>query len=189
MAFFPMMIRLEDKPVLVIGAGEEGTKKIKILHEFGCIITLIALRAEREAEALANEILYRSFTDSDITDNYVCIVAATDDKRLNRRISDLASERKIPVNVVDDMELCTFIFPAIIKEKDLVCAVSSGGKSPVTTQYVKKRIQENLPKEIGTINDLMGAYREQVKKEIPNAADRRKALADKLDELLQGKDK
>ncbi|MBP5222703.1 MAG: bifunctional precorrin-2 dehydrogenase/sirohydrochlorin ferrochelatase, partial [Lachnospiraceae bacterium] len=96
MAFFPMMIRLEDKPVLVIGAGEEGTKKIKILHEFGCIITLIALRAEREAEALANEILYRSFTDSDIADNYVCIVAATDDKRLNRRISDLASERKIP---------------------------------------------------------------------------------------------
>ena len=84
------------------------------------------------------------------------------------------------------MEFCTFIFPAIIKEKDVVCSVSSGGKSPYVAQYVKSLIRRSLPCGIGEINDKMGDFRSYAKQEIKEAAARRAFLRKKFDELING---
>ena len=80
MAYFPMMIDLEGKPVLVIGAGTEGTKKIEILSSFGCRITLIAKEAEDAAVKMAAVYKKKAFEEDDITCDYTMIVAATDDR-------------------------------------------------------------------------------------------------------------
>ena len=84
------------------------------------------------------------------------------------------------------MELCTFIFPAIVKDREVVCAVSSGGKSPYVAQYVRSLIQGFLPPKIGEINDRMGELRLQAKREIREASGRRAFLRQKLTELLPG---
>lgn len=186
MACFPMMVSLENKNVLVVGAGEEGTKKVEVLCQFGAAVTLIAVSATQRAVELAGTFISRRFADEDLADgSYVLVVAATDDPKTNERISFLARERKIPVNVVDNPALCTFIFPAIVKEGDVVCAVSSGGKSPYVAQYVKGLIQKALPADIGRINDRMGDYRIRAKKEIADKQKRRAFLRQKLDELLR----
>lgn len=189
MAYFPMMVNLEDKPVLVIGGGEEGRKKEEVLRQFGAVITLVSPEAEPEAVRMADRYLGREFRDEDIREaDYAMVVAATDDRELNRRISILAGEKKIPVNVVDDAELCSFIFPCVIKDRDVVCAVSSGGKSPYVAQYLKKKILEVLPGKIGEVNDRMGVFREKVKAEIADTTERRRALRARLDELLEQMD-
>ncbi len=186
MSYFPMMIELDNRKVLVIGGGEEGKKKTEVLSSFGARITLIALDARQEAKELAERYEEREFEDSDIEeDEYTLVVAATDDRKLNEKISILAKRKKIPVNIVDDAELCTFIFPAILKEKDVVCAVSSGGKSPYITQYIKELLAKILPKGIGEINDRMGEYRVQAKKEIADVGKRRRYLKSKLEEELK----
>ena len=157
MSYFPMMVKLDEKKVLIIGGGEEGLKKTQILHEFGAEISLISKDALKEAIELAAHYEEREFRDTDITDTeFDMIVASTDDRELNKRISILARDKHIPVNIVDDEELCSFIFPAIVKDKDVVCAVSSGGKSPYITQYIKGLLSRILPKDIGGINDRMG---------------------------------
>ena len=185
MAYFPMMVSLENRPVLVVGGGAEGLKKVRVLHDFGARITLVAKDALPEASALAEKYAAKAFTDEDLDgEKYAVVVAATDEEELNRRISSLCTSRGIPVNIVDRTELCTFIFPAIIRENDLVCAVSSSGKSPLVTQHIKALIQRILPEKIGQINDRMGEYRIQAKAEIPNAGERRKDLKSKLEELL-----
>ena len=185
MSYFPMMVKLDGKKALIIGGGEEGKKKTQILHDFGAEITLISKDAQKEAIELTSRYEEREFMDSDITEgDYDLIVASTDDRELNKRISALANERRIPVNVVDDEELCSFIFPAIVKDKDVICAVSSGGKSPYITQYIKALLNKVLPKDIGDINDRMGEYRKQAKKEIADAAERRKFLRSRLEEEL-----
>ena len=185
MAYFPMMVSLENRPVLVVGGGAEGLKKVRVLHDFGARITLVAKDALPEASALAEKYAAKAFTDEDLDgEKYAVVVAATDEEELNRRISSLCTSRSIPVNIVDRTELCTFIFPAIIRENDLVCAVSSSGKSPLVTQHIKALIQRILPEKIGQINDRMGEYRIQAKAEIPNAGERRKYLKSKLEELL-----
>lgn len=185
MAYFPMMVDLESKRVLVIGGGEEGKKKVEILYQFGAVITLIAINAKDEAKKLAATYEEREFEDRDILENdYTLIVAATDDEELNSHISELAAATKTPVNIVDNSKLCTFIFPAIIKKGDVVCSVSSGGKSPYVAQYVKSLIEEVLPKNIAEINDKMGEYRIKAKQELENAAERRAYLKLKFEELL-----
>lgn len=184
MAYFPMMVELLDKNVLVIGAGEEGTKKIEILSEFGCRITLIAKEATEAAVKKSYRFFGRAFEDSDITNDYIMVVAATNDRELNRNISELAGKYKIPVNVVDDTELCSFIFPAIVKDRDVVVSVTSGGKSPYIAQHIKGIVKEHMPNDIGAINDKMGEYRSIAKKEIKDVAERREFLKTKLSELL-----
>ena len=185
MSYFPMMVKLDEKKVLIIGGGEEGLKKTQILHEFGAEISLISKDALKEAIELAAHYEEREFRDTDITDTeFDMIVASTDDRELNKRISILARDKHIPVNIVDDEELCSFIFPAIVKDKDVVCAVSSGGKSPYITQYIKGLLSRILPKDIGGINDRMGEYRKQAKRDLKEAVERRSFLKKKLEEEL-----
>ncbi|MBR4344137.1 MAG: bifunctional precorrin-2 dehydrogenase/sirohydrochlorin ferrochelatase [Lachnospiraceae bacterium] len=189
MAYFPMMIDLKDKPVLVIGAGEEGTKKVEVLYDFGCKIILVAKEATKAAIEKSTAFFNRPFEDTDIKEEYSMIVSATNDRTLNKHISELAGKNKIPVNVVDDTELCSFIFPAIIKDRDVVVSVSSGGKSPYVAQYIKAIVRDNMPKDIGLINDKMGEYRISAKQEISDVSERRKFLKAKLNDLLEGERK
>lgn len=187
MAFFPMMVDLTGKPVLVVGGGEEGRKKTEILRQFGAGITWVAPDIPEDLYGLAQECLCRRFETQDLDRwEYVLVVAATNDRELNREIFRLAGERHIPVNVVDDVELCTFIFPAVIVERDVVCAVSSGGKSPYIAQHIKVLIRQVLPEGIGEINDRMGEYRQQARRDMADARERRAFLRKKLTELLGG---
>lgn len=185
MAFFPLMTDLSGKDVLVIGAGGEGTKKVRVLKDFGARVTLVAPEALEEAVREADRYERRGFEDADLDrTEWTLAVAATNDRELNRRISEDARKRRIPVNVVDDPELCSFIFPALIRDGDVVCSVSSGGKSPYVAQLVKERVRNCWPEGIGRINDRMGAYREQAKREYADRDDRRRFLRKKLEELL-----
>ena len=60
------------------------------------------------------------------------------DEKVNRQVSALCREKRIPVNAVDMQEECTFIFPALIKEKEIVVGISTGGSSPTIAQYLKE---------------------------------------------------
>lgn len=186
MAYFPAMINLERKPVLVVGGNSEGLKKIRILKDFGAVITLIAQEAFFESVELSEVYHQKKFEDSDFErDDYALIVAATNDRDVNNRIYELANDKRILINVVDDIELCTFIFPAIVRDEDVVCAVSSSGKSPYVAKHLKDLIQNMLPKNIGAINNQMGLVRKKVKAEIPDISERKKILLEEFNSLIK----
>ncbi len=185
MGYFPMMVDIGDQAVLVIGGGDEGLKKIRILRLFGAYVSLIDTNARKEAIEECDEYIEGPFSDVKMDEkDYVMVVASTDDRDFNRHISDLAKERRIPVNVVDDVELCTFIFPAIYQKKDVVVAVSSGGKSPYIAQFLRDRISDVLPDDIGEINDKMGEFRKLAKERFADGSQRRKFLKEKLNEMI-----
>lgn len=66
------------------------------------------------------------------------MIAASSDEVLNAKISDYCRQKKIPVNVVDVKDECSFIFPSMLKEGPVNIAISSGGASPVLTQIIKR---------------------------------------------------
>ncbi len=196
MSYFPMMVEMNDKRILIVGAGNEAGKKIELMTGFGASVTVIAPDASLKASSLCTadgdhavgasvNYISRPFEDSDIKNgDYDIVIAATDDHELNSRISALAKSEKLPVNIVDEEELCGFIFPAVIKRNEVVLAVSSGGKSPYLTQHIKKLIEDILPDNIGEINDIMGEYRRQAKEKFSDKEKRRGFLRSKLNELL-----
>ena len=114
---------LKDRPVLVVGTGEIADRKIAFLQRAGAQVQIVA-----EAD----------FAESQI-DSVVLVIAATEDRALNSRISAAAQARHRPVNVVDDQPLCSFIFPSIVDRSPLLVAISSGGTAPVLARVLREK--------------------------------------------------
>ena len=159
MAYFPMFVQLKKKKCLVIGGGKIALRKIEVLKDFEADVTVIAPEMILQIRQM-NDIcrIFRSFMEKDF-DEAELVVAATDYKEINHKISQICRQKKIPVNAVDQKEDCSFIFPAYVKEGEVVAAFSSGGQSPVITQYLKKKIKPDLTEELGQIAQILGGLR------------------------------
>lgn len=183
MAYFPFMVDIENQNCLVVGGGRIALHKVKILLPFGVHIRVVAAELCQELQELSRregelQITDRQFMDSDI-DGVDMVVAATDDEALNYHISDLCKQKKIPVNAVDMKEACSFIFPAMIQQKDLLVAISTGGQSPAAASYVKQKIRNALPEYYGEMIEALGEYRDIVLQHV-DTAKKRKQVFQKL---------
>ena len=79
----------------------------------------------------------------------------------------------IPVNVVDDLALCSFVFPALVRRGELSVGISTGGASPSAAQYIRRLVEEQVPDGFEEILDFLAARRAQLKSALP--AERRSA--------------
>lgn len=178
MTLFPFFEDIENKTFLVIGGGNVAKGKIKRLKQFTDHIVVIAKESDIDGY------VQKEFEESDL-DSADYVIGASDDPQLNKRISLLCQDRGIAVNVVDNPELCTFIFPSLIKKGDLTIGICTGGKSPAMSQYIRKNIEAVLPDDIETVLDEMNVLRERLKKEVPDQKDRARILKNKLTELMK----
>ena len=83
------------------------------------------------------KLLYREYIKADLEQKFF-VIAATDDEQCNREISEYCRQEKILVNVVDDKEKCSFYFPSLVKQKDIVAGFSSGGNSPALIKELRR---------------------------------------------------
>lgn len=194
MSYFPiyMNIKNEDK-VLLIGGGKVALQKIKVLIDNQINIHLVAEQVDLsiyeylsgyENSETAVEMELAEYREELLSDDYSFVIAATNDRELNSRIAAASKERNIPVNVVDDPELSTFIFPSIIKRGDLVIGISSSGKAPAVTQYYKERFSQQLPDNIEEILESVGEYRDQIKNDVRDHKKRAAMIRERFLEML-----
>lgn len=176
MKYFPMFFQLEDRPCLVVGGGDVAARKVSLLVRAGGKVSVISpdlcesLQGRLNAEEITH--LAKSFDANDLSD-YVLVIAATDDKSVNQQISELAQKQNIPVNVVDQPELCTFIVPSMIDRSPVQVAVSTGGASPVLARLLRARLETIIPSAYGKLGELMEEFRGKVKKVITDPDKRR----------------
>ena len=194
MSYFPiyMNIKNEDK-VLLIGGGKVALQKLKVLIDNQINIHLVAEQVDLsiyeylsgyENSETAVEMELSEYREELLNDDYSFVIAATNDRELNSRIAAASKERNIPVNVVDDPELSTFIFPSIIKRGDLVIGISSSGKAPAVTQYYKERFAQQLPDNIEEILESVGEYRDQIKNDVRDHKKRAAMIRERFLEML-----
>jgi uroporphyrin-III C-methyltransferase/precorrin-2 dehydrogenase/sirohydrochlorin ferrochelatase len=176
MDYFPIFIRLKDQDCLVVGAGEIAARKIELLARAGANITVIASEishAVLNLQATHNlTLLQKPFTPVDLG-KFRLVVSATDNTEINRLVALTANEQNIPVNVVDNPELCSFIFPAIIDRSPIIAAVSSGGAAPVLARLLRAKIETAIPPAYGQLAALADKFRSKVKQHIKQPAQRR----------------
>ena len=194
MSYFPiyMNIKNEDK-VLLIGGGKVALQKLKVLIDNHINVHLVAEQVDLsiyeylscyENSETAVEMELAEYREELLSDDYSFVIAATNDRELNSRIAAASKERNIPVNVVDDPELSTFIFPSIIKRGDLVIGISSSGKAPAVTQYYKERFAQQLPDNIEEILESVGEYRDQIKNDVRDHKKRAAMIRERFLEML-----
>ena len=149
MAYFPFIMDIEDMDCLIVGGGNMALHKAGILAEYNVNIHIVAVSVCGSLVKLAEsskriDIKQKKFDGKDIN-GMDFVVVATGDKALGVYISKICKEQKIPVNVVDIKEACSFIFPAIIHKEPVLAAISTGGASPALAADIKKSIKNVIP--------------------------------------------
>lgn len=176
MDYFPLFIKLKNHNCLVVGAGEIAARKIELLARAGAKITVVALEispAIADMQATHKLILKQKTFEKEDIKGFRLVVSATNNGVTNQVVADTATELNIPVNVVDNPALCSFIFPAIIDRSPIIAAISSGGASPVLARLLRANIESTIPSAYGQLAHLAEKFRSQVKEQIKEPAQRR----------------
>ena len=166
MGYFPFFVDLEGREGLVVGGGAVALRKLQKLLPYGPRLTVAAPELLAEIEALPGLTRLRQTFEPAMLEGKGFVIAATDDREVNRGIAALCRERGIPVNAVDDKEQCTFLFPALVKRGDLTVGVSTAGASPSAAAWVGRRVSERLPEDFGELLDYLASLRPMVRKRV-----------------------
>lgn len=208
MAYFPFFIDLEGQKVVVAGGGRVALRKVMALVEYGADVTVAAencceefkeyldkgkiqlikmkfnydsAAAGTEKEARHRQSLYRQLS--------VCMsgakaaVLAMDNAGLNHAAAGWCRENGIPVNTVDQMEDCDFLFPALVHHGEVTVGITTGGKSPLLAARIRKEIEKGCPEFIGEAADWMGWVRQFVKP-LKETEEKKKEIYGKMLEWL-----
>ena len=172
----PVFLNLRGWPCLVVGAGPVGTGKAEVLAAAGGRVCIVADEAGERARELAHDGLVAlrlgRFEESDLEGRRL-VVAATDDRDLNRRIVELAEARGILANSASDAWSGHFSMPAIVDRSPVLAAVSTGGASPSLARYVRARLETLIPQSFGRLAELARAARPEVNARFSRISDRR----------------
>jgi precorrin-2 dehydrogenase / sirohydrochlorin ferrochelatase len=165
MKYFPIFLDLQQKNCVVVGGGRVAERKVLNLLRAGALITVISPQMSPALRRLEKKgkIQQRSrrFRSGDLKSAYLAI-AATDNREINERVYYEASALRIPVNVVDDPSLCSFIAPAIISRGDILLAISTGGESPSLAKALRKKLEKEIGPEYIHLLKILGAVRKKI---------------------------
>ena len=184
MAYYPIMVEVEDREVVVVGGGEVAARKVQGLVEAGARVRVVAPEVcERIARAVhqgAVEWVAKRFEPSDLA-GAVLAVSAADSEEVNRAVAVAARDRGVLVNVVDRPQLCSFIVPSVLRRGRLVLAVSTSGASPAVAARLRRQLEEFIGPHWEEYLELLARVRGWVLKNVPAGSRREqllKALAD-----------
>ncbi len=176
MEHLPIFINIKQKPTLVVGGGDIALRKINLLlkaqAKVDCLSPLFCEDINNLFKDGQITLIKKSFEHTDIKD-YSVIIAATDDSSVNSSISSIAHDKRIPVNVIDSPDLSSFIMPSIVDRSPVIIAVSSAGKAPVLARIIRAKLETVIPNAYGTLAEIAGEYRHQVKERFLKIKDRR----------------
>ncbi len=184
MAFFPAFLKLDEKPIIVIGGGKIASDKISHLLDFTKNITIIAPKIDDKIENFIQNFSLsyhaRRYEKGDVEGFFIAIVAV-DDLSLQESIYHECQRFGVLCNAVDSIDYCDFIFPSYIKKDDLIIAFSTSGTSPALSKYLRRAMEKMLPKDIGEFLQKLGKLR----KELPKGKKRMELLDKKAKEYIQ----
>ncbi|PKM22278.1 MAG: uroporphyrinogen-III C-methyltransferase [Gammaproteobacteria bacterium HGW-Gammaproteobacteria-14] len=176
MDYLPVAWRLRDQLALIVGGGEIALRKARLLARAGARLRVVSPEVEAELDALAvqsgGEVIVARYIAEHLH-GVTLAIGATDDMSVNQQLHQDALHVGVPVNVVDNPPLCTFIFPAIVDRDPLLISISSGGASPVLARWARSKIETLLPTRLGELASLMGRFRKPLAAKLPQIGARR----------------
>ncbi len=197
-------LNLRGNLVIVVGAGGEGLKKVNSLLTQDCRILVVSDKANTQIQKFVKdgkiEFKKIKLENAGFLDDYepFLVMAATDDKQLNRKIVEKAKKMRCYAYAADDPEVSDFAHPSVINIEDTVqIAISTGGRSPAMARKIKLKA-EKLFKNIINKEDiyqikLQKIARDAAKQKIPTTLERKKFLYSilndsKIKQLLKADD-
>ncbi|WP_180012723.1 siroheme synthase CysG [Acinetobacter sp. YH16031] len=177
MDIFPISLKLQQQPCLIVGGGHIAYRKAVLLHKAGAVISVIAPKIEASlleiVQATAGQYVQAPFNSEIPLRSYRLVIAATNDAGVNRQVFEDCEAENVLVNSVDDPPHCRFMVPAIIDRSPLIISVASNGTSPVLSRQIRTQLEATIPHGMGKLAEFSGKWRSAVKAKITNPDERR----------------
>jgi precorrin-2 dehydrogenase/sirohydrochlorin ferrochelatase len=165
--YYPVFWDIANKKCVVVGGGEVAARKVQRLLNCGAKVSVVSPELNPDLAALKkdNRISHipSKYSSKDI-EGAALVIGATDDEEINAAVSQDASAKGIPVNVVDDPQKCDFILPSIVERGDLAIAVGTGGKSPALARHLREDLEARYGVEYEIFLRILGRLRPQMTK-------------------------
>ncbi len=162
MKYYPICLRIADRPCLVIGGGPIAEQKVSSLLDADANVTVVspALTPGLAEWARAGRIVHvpRRYCRGDLA-GATLVYAATDDEDLHAQVARDARDAGVLVNVVDRPPLCDFIVPSILVQGDLLVAVSTSGASPALAKRIRRDLEPSFGPEYAVALTLLQRLR------------------------------
>ena len=156
MAVFPIFLELEGRRCLVIGAGEVAASRAAALARAGAAV-------ERSTD----------FAPAMLAGAALVLVAGAR-RALAEEVAREAARRGIPVNVMDEPRLCSFLMPALVERGPVTIAIGTGGAAPMLARLLRQAIDAALPERLGPLAALAGRFRPVVMRRLADPESRRR---------------
>ena len=179
--YFPFLVNLTDKALLIVGGGKVAYRKVLLFKKFTNNITImspkICYELESEIKKCNFNYLNKCFEEGD-TLGFDIVIAATDNRDVNKIVSLESKKYNKLVNVVDDPELCGFIVPSVICDKNFLIAFSTFGKAPSLSRVFREEAEKNFDSDFNAIVEYLQSLRDNIKNKNYLPKDRERILID-----------
>jgi len=179
--FFPMMVKLEGRKCVVVGAGAVAEEKIAGLLPHLPRITVVSPEATEkiQEQSRAGTLAWkqRRFVAKDVSGALLAI-AATDSPAVNAAVFRACTARGVLCNSVDDPPNCDFFYPAVVRRGALQIAISTNGRSPALASRLRRELEEQFGPEWADWIEHIGDMRSQILSEPMPPAQRLERLLD-----------
>jgi precorrin-2 dehydrogenase/sirohydrochlorin ferrochelatase len=176
---FPLFLKLENRPCLVVGAGTIAESKIAGLLEADASLRVVAPEATRQVQAWAQagklDWHQRPFQPVDLQGMFL-VVAATSSTPVHEQIFAEARSLGVLCNVVDVPHLCDFYYPAVVRRGSLQIAISTAGESPALAQRLRKELEVQFGPEYEAWIAALGEARAEIATKNMSPEDRKELL-------------
>jgi precorrin-2 dehydrogenase / sirohydrochlorin ferrochelatase len=156
---YPVALDLHDVPVLVVGAGPIGARKVEGLVAAGAAVRVVATEVSSHLDrSSVVEVRERPYEAADL-DGMRLVVSATGVAEVDAAVADDAKARGIWVNAADQPADCEFILPAITRAGRLTISVSTDGASPALAGYLRDQCAALLTDEVVALAERLATER------------------------------
>ena len=182
---FPAFLELTGRTVVVIGDGAVREGKVRGLLAAGADRVVVLAPGALDAHDLPVDdhrvtVHPRAWQPRDLDDAFLCI-ASSADPRERDDIARAARDRRVLVNVMDDVANCDFAAPAVVRRGDLAIAISTGGRSPAAARRLREMLGDRFGPEWEELIEILRAVREDTLPMLPDLAERSRRWRAALD--------
>jgi precorrin-2 dehydrogenase/sirohydrochlorin ferrochelatase len=185
MAKYPIFLELAGRRVVVIGGGAVAVRKAHVLLDAGAQLVVVAEHVDdmlTDLFARSDVKLIRSKYSKNCLAGAVLVIAATNNRQVNKQVYKDCQELEILCNVVDDPELCDFFVPAVVKRGDLQIAIGTEGYCPAYAGHLRKKLEQTFTDQHGEFLAELETLRKSIIQDVPDQADRKAILGQLVDD-------
>tara|TARA_R110002111_G_scaffold130291_3_gene195117 strand:- start:261 stop:842 length:582 start_codon:yes stop_codon:yes gene_type:complete len=174
---YPVFLKVHQLETLLVGAGNVGLEKLTFLLKSSpnAKVTIVSKDFLKEIVTIAKDnsnikMVQDAYNDEYLNEKHL-VIAATDDKEVNKKVYHDAKKHYLLVNVADTPEYCDFYLGGIVTKGNIKIGISTNGKSPTTAKRLRQLFEEIIPDDINEMVENINKYRDTLKGDFEEKVD------------------